>query len=45
MSFKSVADETLKPQRISETSCILLVETPATYISIIACSRKLSCLW
>jgi hypothetical protein len=45
MSLETVAGETLKPQKISETSCILLVETPASYISTIACSRKLSCLW
>nr|WP_256436748.1 hypothetical protein [Atopobium sp. oral taxon 416] len=43
-SLETVAGETLKPQRISETSWILLTATPASYISIIASSRKLSCL-
>ena len=40
MKFETVAAETLDPQRISETSSILLVETPARCISIIASSTE-----
>ena len=42
MRLETVAAETLDPQRISETSSILLVETPARYISIIASSTLVS---
>ncbi len=38
----TVAADTLDPQRISETSSILLAETPARYISIIASSTLAS---
>ena len=38
----TVAAETPGPRRISETSSILLVETPARYISIIASSTLVS---
>lgn len=40
--METVAGETLEPHRISETSWILLVETPARYVSIIASSTELS---
>lgn len=38
LRFETVAAETLDPQRISETSSILLVETLTRYISTIASS-------
>lgn len=42
LRFETVAAETLEPQRISETSSILRVETPARYISIMASSTLVS---
>lgn len=36
MRFGTVAAETLEPHRISETSSMRLVETPARHISIMA---------
>lgn len=38
----TVAAETPGPRRISETSSVLLVETPARYISVIASSTLAS---
>lgn len=38
MRFETVAAETLEPHRISETSSMRLVETPARYISIMTSS-------
>lgn len=40
LRFETVATETLDPQKISETPSILLVETPARRISIIAASTE-----
>ena len=40
--FETVAAETLEPQRISETSSILRVETPARHVSIMASSTEAS---
>lgn len=40
--FDTVADDTLAPHRISETSSMRLVETPARYISIMASSTEVS---
>ena len=42
MRFETVDADTLAPQRISDTSSILLVETPARYISIMASSTEVS---
>ena len=42
MRLETVAAETLEPQRISLTSSMRLVETPARYISIIASSTEVS---
>ena len=42
MRLETVDAETLEPQRISETSSMRLVETPARYISIMASSTLVS---
>ena len=42
LRFDTVDADTLAPHRISETSSILLVETPARYISIMASSTEVS---
>ena len=42
LRLETVAAETLEPQRISLTSSMRLVETPARYISIIASSTEVS---
>ena len=42
LRFETVEAETLEPQRISLTSSMRLVETPARYISIIASSTEIS---
>ena len=42
LRFDTVAADTLDPHRISETSSILLMETPARYISIMASSTEVS---
>ena len=39
---EELAADTLDPHRISETSSILLVDTPARYISIMASSTEVS---
>ena len=42
LRFETAEAETLEPQRISLTSSMRLVETPARYISIIASSTEVS---
>ena len=42
LRLETVEADTLEPQRISETSSIRLVETPARYISIMASSTEVS---
>ena len=42
LRLETVDAETLEPQRISETSSMRLVDTPARYISIIASSTLVS---
>ena len=42
LRLETVAADTDDPHRISETSSILLVDTPARYISIMASSTEVS---